>query len=148
MFSEIAGIALVAARLGQFLQFLKTQVILIINFTRPMRLPIQTRNVFGFYTIKTLFLQCKTPNRISKLGIQLSSSQVARARGRRLGLAKPSPPLPLVSFALLTLVCSAHSPDRFPNPRWPSRLHCNNLPLRPRVRCVTIIPHPFVNLRQ
>ena len=35
MFSEIAEIALVAARLGQFLQFLKTRVILIRNFTRP-----------------------------------------------------------------------------------------------------------------
>ena len=32
MFSEIA---LVAARLGQFLQFLKTRVILILNFTQP-----------------------------------------------------------------------------------------------------------------
>ena len=35
VFSEIAEIALVAARLGQFLQFLKTSVILILNFTRP-----------------------------------------------------------------------------------------------------------------
>ena len=35
MFSEIAEIALVTARLGQFLQFLKTCVILILNFTRP-----------------------------------------------------------------------------------------------------------------
>ena len=35
MFSEIGEIALVAARLGQFLQFLKTRVILILNFTRP-----------------------------------------------------------------------------------------------------------------
>ena len=35
MFSEIAEIALVAARLGQFLQFLKTRMILIRNFTRP-----------------------------------------------------------------------------------------------------------------
>ena len=35
MFSEIAEIALVAARPGQFLQFLKTRVILILNFTRP-----------------------------------------------------------------------------------------------------------------
>ena len=35
MFSEIAEIALVAAGLGQFLQFLKTRVILILNFTRP-----------------------------------------------------------------------------------------------------------------
>ena len=35
MFSEIAEIALVAARLGQFLQFLKTRVTLILNFTRP-----------------------------------------------------------------------------------------------------------------
>ena len=35
MFSEIAEIALVAVPLGQFLQFLKTRVILILNFTRP-----------------------------------------------------------------------------------------------------------------
>ena len=35
MFSEIAEIALVAARLGHFLQFLKTRVILILNFTQP-----------------------------------------------------------------------------------------------------------------
>ena len=35
MFSVIAEIALVAAPIGQFLQFLKTQVILILNFTRP-----------------------------------------------------------------------------------------------------------------
>ena len=28
-----------------------------------------------------------------------------------------------------------------------SRLHCNNLPLRSRVRCVTIIPRRFVNFR-
>ena len=35
MFSEIAEIALVAARLEQFQQLLKTQVILILNFTRP-----------------------------------------------------------------------------------------------------------------
>ena len=35
MFSEVAEIALVAARLGQFLQLLKTRVILILNFTRP-----------------------------------------------------------------------------------------------------------------
>ena len=33
--SEVAEIALVAARLGQFQQLLKTQVILILNFTRP-----------------------------------------------------------------------------------------------------------------
>ena len=35
MFSEVAEIALVAARLGQFQRLLKTQVILILNFTRP-----------------------------------------------------------------------------------------------------------------
>ena len=35
MFSEVAEIAQVAARLGQFQQLLKTQVILIFNFTRP-----------------------------------------------------------------------------------------------------------------
>ena len=35
MFSEVANIALVATRLGQFQQLLKTRVILILNFTRP-----------------------------------------------------------------------------------------------------------------
>ena len=35
MFSEVAEIALVAARLGQFQQRPKTRVILILNFTRP-----------------------------------------------------------------------------------------------------------------
>ena len=35
MFSEVAEIALVATRLGQFQQLLKTRVILIQNFTRP-----------------------------------------------------------------------------------------------------------------
>ena len=35
MFSEVAEIALVAARLGQFQQLLKTRAILILNFTRP-----------------------------------------------------------------------------------------------------------------
>ena len=33
--NEVAQIALVAVRLGQFQQLLKTQVILILNFTRP-----------------------------------------------------------------------------------------------------------------
>ena len=33
MFSEVAEIALVAVRLGQFQQLLKTQVTLILNFT-------------------------------------------------------------------------------------------------------------------
>ena len=35
MFSEVAEITLVAARLGQFQQLLKRRVILILNFTRP-----------------------------------------------------------------------------------------------------------------
>ena len=34
VFSEVAEIALVAARLGQFQKLLKTHVILILNFTR------------------------------------------------------------------------------------------------------------------
>ena len=34
-FGKVAEIALVAARAGQFAQLLKTQVILILNFTRP-----------------------------------------------------------------------------------------------------------------
>ena len=42
MFSEVAEIARVAQRLGQFQQLLKTQLILILNFTGPMRLPILT----------------------------------------------------------------------------------------------------------
>ena len=35
MFSEVAEITLVAPRLGQFQQLLKTRVILILSFTRP-----------------------------------------------------------------------------------------------------------------
>ena len=35
MFSEVAEIARVAQRLGQFQQLLKTRAILILNFTRP-----------------------------------------------------------------------------------------------------------------
>jgi len=35
VFPEVAEIALVAARLGQFQQLPKTRVILILNFTRP-----------------------------------------------------------------------------------------------------------------
>ena len=35
MFSEVAEIARVVQRLGQFQQLLKTQVILILSFTRP-----------------------------------------------------------------------------------------------------------------
>ena len=41
LFSEVAKIALIAARLGQFQQLLKTLVILILNLLAPMRLPIQ-----------------------------------------------------------------------------------------------------------
>ena len=52
MFSEIAEIALVAARLGQFQQ----HVILILNFTRPMRLPIQSL-IRGSYLKFTLLEQ-------------------------------------------------------------------------------------------
>ena len=43
MFSEVAEIALVAARLGQFQQLLKTQVILILNFTRPYAITYTNR---------------------------------------------------------------------------------------------------------
>ena len=138
--------ALVAARLGQFLQFLKTQVILIFNFTRPMRLPIQTRNVFWFLHNKNTFLamQNSQPDFEAGYSARFQPSSPCRWTSTRFGKTLPSP---LVSFALLTLVCSAHSPDRFANPRWPYRLHCNNLPLRPRVRCVTIIPRRFVNFR-
>ena len=56
MFSEVAEIALVAARLGQFQKLLKTCVILILNITRPIRLHIiisttsaLLRNKFLFY---------------------------------------------------------------------------------------------------
>ena len=51
MFSEIAKIAFVAARLEQLLQFRKTRVILILDFTRPMRLPIQKQ-----LTLESLFV--------------------------------------------------------------------------------------------
>ena len=115
-FQKFAGIALVTARLGQFLQFLKTQVIVILNFTRPMRLPIQTRNVFGFYTIENTFLamQNSQPDFEAGYSARFQPSSPCPWTSTRFGKTLPSP---LVSFALLTLVCSAHSPDRFPNPR-------------------------------
>ena len=45
MFSEVAEIALVAARLGQFQQLLKTRVILILNFTRPHAITYTNREL-------------------------------------------------------------------------------------------------------
>jgi len=41
VFSEVAEIALIDVRLEQFQQLLKTCVILILNFTCPMQLPLQ-----------------------------------------------------------------------------------------------------------
>ena len=76
-------------------KFTKRRGIIVTHLTLGLRgrlLECKRETFLGFYTIKTLFLQCKTPNRISKLATQLGSSQVARVRGRRLGLAKPSPP--------------------------------------------------------
>ena len=54
MFSEIVEIALVAARLGHFLQFLKTRVILILKFTRPHAITHTTRNSFSRLILITL----------------------------------------------------------------------------------------------
>ena len=76
-------------------KFTKRRGIIVTRLTLGLRgrlLQCKRETFFGFYTIKTLFLQCKTPSRISKLASQLGSSQVAHARGRRLVLAKPSPP--------------------------------------------------------
>ena len=53
MFSEVAEIALVAARLGQFQQLLKTRVILILNFTRPHAI---TYTNFRRKVIKVIYL--------------------------------------------------------------------------------------------
>ena len=55
MFSEIAEIARVAARLGQFLQFLKTQVILILNLRGNMRLLVY--NIQGKIFVKARHLK-------------------------------------------------------------------------------------------
>ena len=76
-------------------KFTKRRGIIVTHLTLGLRgrlFKCKRETFFAFYTIKTLFLQCKTPNRISKLATQLGSSQVARVRGRRLVLAKPSPP--------------------------------------------------------
>ena len=58
MFSEIAEIALVAARLGQFLQFLKTRVILILNFTRPHAI---THTYTGIFIAIGVFVSSDPP---------------------------------------------------------------------------------------
>ena len=48
MFSEIAEIALIAVQLGKFQQLPKTQVILILNFTRPYAITYTNRErTFG-----------------------------------------------------------------------------------------------------
>ena len=75
MFSEIAEIALVAARLGQFLQFLKTRVILILNFTRPMRLPILktdcgTTGAVDLWRLKVAGYSKNTPNFLSRAAVR------------------------------------------------------------------------------
>ena len=56
MFSEVAEIALVAARLGQFQQLLKTRVILILNFTRPHAITYTNRVFTKFVAAKSLYL--------------------------------------------------------------------------------------------
>ena len=63
MFSEVAEIALVAARLGQFQQLPKTRVILILNFTRPHAITY-TYHVYNYrntlnYKFKSSF--CRFP---------------------------------------------------------------------------------------
>ena len=49
MFSEVAEIALVASRLGQFQQLLKTRVILILNFTRPHAITYTNYYCYCYY---------------------------------------------------------------------------------------------------
>ena len=64
VFSEVAEISLVAAPLGQFQQLLKTRVILILNFTQLLRLPIKQSLLFdrvNFFSIKCfLFYEVTT----------------------------------------------------------------------------------------
>ena len=61
MFSEVAEIALVAARLGQFQQLLKTRVILILNLLGPMRLPIRSdRQKINCFKETAYFFQIST----------------------------------------------------------------------------------------
>ena len=81
-------------------KFTKRRGIIVTHLTLGLRarlLQCKRETFFGFYTIKTLFLQCKTPNRISKLTTQLGSTQVAHARA--VDLVWQNPPLPPVSFA-------------------------------------------------
>ena len=54
--------------IGQFLQFLKTRVILILNFTRPMRLHILSISLTAFATIAS--------NPLSSLNTQIFLSQL------------------------------------------------------------------------
>ena len=68
MFSEVAEIALVAARLGQFQQLPKTRVILILNFTRPHAIT---------YTYSAGYVHLISVNRsCNKRSLQFSASQV------------------------------------------------------------------------
>ena len=94
-------------------KFTKRRGIIVTHLTLGLRgklIQCKRETFFVFFTIKTLFLQSKTPNRISKLATQLGSSQVAHARGRRLSLAKPSPPPCLVRPAHPCLLGPLPSP--------------------------------------
>ena len=65
MFSEVAKIALVTARLGQFQQLLKTRVILILNFTLPHA--ITYTDLLILHTVTTVShstLFCTLVNRV------------------------------------------------------------------------------------
>ena len=63
MFSEIAEIARVAQRQGQFLQFLKTQVIFILNFTRKHAIT-NTYNIQGKIFVKARHLKRQSASRV------------------------------------------------------------------------------------
>ena len=80
MFSEVAEIALVAARLGQFQQLLKTQVILILNFTRPHAItytnctPLGPITITNHNCIKILEYYWSSAGLISAVIVQLHTS--------------------------------------------------------------------------
>ena len=74
MFSEVAEIALVTARLGQFQQLPKTRVILILNFTRPHAITYTNLSLcfavlIGLRQVKRIFEKLHTLAMLSMLSI-------------------------------------------------------------------------------
>ena len=74
MFSEVAEIALVAARLGQFQQLLKTRVILILNFTRPHAITY-TNSLDNLAILANLPICCTMEKSCNRISVRMLSCQ-------------------------------------------------------------------------